>query len=95
MGSAADILEQPLHPYTRGLFACLPRLDQLAPPRPIPGETPTSGADVPGCAFHPRCNLREARCETQGPLPREISPSRKVACHVVGNDLLRRDHPGL
>jgi oligopeptide/dipeptide ABC transporter ATP-binding protein len=86
MGPAAEVLGRPLHPYTRGLLGCLPRLDRREPLRPIPGETPTSAAEVAGCAFHPRCGLREERCRTQIPSFREFDTSRKVACHVVGSD---------
>jgi oligopeptide/dipeptide ABC transporter ATP-binding protein len=85
-GPAAEVLGQPLHPYTRGLLACLPRLDRREPLRPIPGETPTNANQVSGCAFHPRCELVEEQCRTQGPALRTVDASRKVACHVVGSD---------
>jgi oligopeptide/dipeptide ABC transporter ATP-binding protein len=85
-GPAADVLARPLHPYTQGLLACLPRVDRREPLRPIPGETPASAADVTGCAFHPRCKFLEDRCRTQGPDLREFDASRKVACHVAGSD---------
>jgi oligopeptide/dipeptide ABC transporter ATP-binding protein len=69
IGPAEAVLNRPLHPYTRGLIDCVPRLDRRAPLVPIPGEPPSSAAEVAGCKFHPRCHLCEARCRT--------------ACHVV------------
>jgi oligopeptide/dipeptide ABC transporter ATP-binding protein len=86
IGDAGEILDRPLHPYTRGLLACLPRLDRRTPLLPIPGEAPTTGAEIPGCTFHPRCDLREGRCQEDEPALRQIGLSRKVACHVVGID---------
>lgn len=83
MGLADDVLSRPLHPYTRGLVGCIPRVDRRAALVPIPGEPPPNPAAVAGCKFHPRCGLCEARCRTEEPLLREIEPHRRVACHVV------------
>jgi oligopeptide/dipeptide ABC transporter ATP-binding protein len=86
MGPAEVVLRHPRHPYTRGLFACVPRLDRRAPLLPIPGDPPPNAAEVPGCKFHPRCEWCEERCRSEEPHLREIGPARKVACHVVGPD---------
>jgi oligopeptide/dipeptide ABC transporter ATP-binding protein len=83
MGPAEEVLRHPRHPYTIGLLGCVPRLNQRAPLRPIPGEPPTSATDVLGCKFHPRCEWCEPRCRSDEPRLREIGLSRKVACHVV------------
>jgi oligopeptide/dipeptide ABC transporter ATP-binding protein len=83
-GPAEAVLRRPQHPYTRGLLACLPRLDERVRVSPIPGEAPADAGEVSGCKFHPRCALCEERCRTEEPHLREIAPDQKVACHVVG-----------
>jgi peptide/nickel transport system ATP-binding protein len=80
-GSAIDVFDDAGHPYTRGLLACLPRLDR---PRfnliPIDGSPP-SPLDLPsGCAFHPRCPFRAGRCEVEMPVLQRDGPTA-TACH--------------
>ena len=68
-GSAHDIYEHPLHPYTIGLMASVPQLDQDVKKKlvPIQGQPPNL-ANVPeGCAFHPRCNYAVERCRKETP----------------------------
>jgi oligopeptide/dipeptide ABC transporter ATP-binding protein len=85
-GPAEEVLRHPRHPYTRGLLACVPRLDERRRLVPIPGEPPTTADDVTGCRYHPRCELCEPRCRSEEPMLREIGFARKAACHVVGSD---------
>jgi peptide/nickel transport system ATP-binding protein len=69
-GTVDDVLERPVHPYTRGLLGALPDLaaDPEAELATIPG-TPPAPTDLPaGCVFWPRCPVRgDARCETEQP----------------------------
>jgi peptide/nickel transport system ATP-binding protein len=62
-GPTEEVLEMPLHPYTRGLLEATLDLDQ--PPqrtRPIPGAIPEPGHLPGGCAFHPRCGYATVEC---------------------------------
>jgi oligopeptide/dipeptide ABC transporter ATP-binding protein len=86
IGSAEQVLRHPQHPYTRGLLACVPRLDERVRLVPIPGEPPAGADLVSGCRYHPRCGICEARCRSEEPRLREIGFTRKAACHVVGVD---------
>jgi len=56
-GSAAAVFRRPRHPYTLGLLASRPRLDEPrgARLRPIAGSPPSLVAVPAGCPFHPRC----------------------------------------
>ena len=59
IGPVRDVVQQPLHPYTKGLMGAIPTLagaaDRLVQ---IPGSMPRLTAIPPGCAFHPRCRAR-------------------------------------
>jgi len=67
--SAHDLYARPLHPYTRGLMASIPRLDQPPGVRlvPIKGQPPNLAQLPPGCSFNPRCGEVIDRCRRDVP----------------------------
>ncbi|GAC1442056.1 MAG: ABC transporter ATP-binding protein [Vulcanimicrobiaceae bacterium] len=69
-GSATQLFETPRHPYTMGLLASVPRLDDRAHGRLVPIEgQPPNLLHVPiGCSFAPRCTYRMPICEQPVPL---------------------------
>ncbi len=69
-GTAEQIFEQPRMPYTQGLLASLPRLDDGDRRRlePIQGQPPNLLRLPPGCAFAPRCTFRMPICDDPVPL---------------------------
>lgn len=76
------LFDSPLHPYTQGLLACIPRLDadRSAPLHVIPGVVPPL-SDIPvGCRFSTRCPYTDERCRTQEPPTVEERPGHKVKC---------------
>jgi peptide/nickel transport system ATP-binding protein len=79
-GSAADLLQRPVHPYTAGLISSV--ADTARPSRPlgIPGVAVGVYDRPPGCAFFDRCGQRVATCATEMPSLVEIQPSRFVRC---------------
>jgi peptide/nickel transport system ATP-binding protein len=78
----AALLSAPLHPYTRGLLAAVPDLDQPDRlPRGIPGGFPSVRNPPSGCRFHPRCPLVMPVCREQE--PRLVGDLRRVACHAA------------
>ena len=89
-GSAEDIFDDPGHPYTWGLLASMPRIDEARLDRLIPIKgTPPSLINVPsGCAFHPRCRyagFTDGRSQADVPALRQVSPGHLVACHLTGD----------
>jgi oligopeptide/dipeptide ABC transporter ATP-binding protein len=86
MGSTAEVLGDPRHPYTRGLVEALPVADPSVERHsaPLLGEPPSPADPPAGCRFHPRCPLAEERCRGDAPPQVELSATRWAECHVVG-----------
>jgi peptide/nickel transport system ATP-binding protein len=64
-----SLFAKPLHPYTAGLQASLPRLGRHdARLRVIPGNVPNPARFPEGCRFHPRCPVVQPRCHDDPPL---------------------------
>ncbi|GAA1995510.1 ABC transporter ATP-binding protein [Nakamurella flavida] len=83
-----DLFAAPQHPYTHGLLASIPRLDDTSGDRLVPihgsvsDNIPWSG----GCAFAPRCFREIDTC-------RQVRPELVPAPVDPGGHLLRCHHP--
>jgi peptide/nickel transport system ATP-binding protein len=79
-GPVRDVLERPLHPYTRGLIDSVPDIDaRKGRLVPIAGMMPQI-SDLPkGCKFAPRCPLRTDACDVEPPLVARPD-GRQVRC---------------
>ncbi|WP_454744670.1 ABC transporter ATP-binding protein [Ciceribacter selenitireducens] len=80
-GSIEQLFSEPRHPYTRGLFDAIPRIDG---PRnrliPIPGTVPNPKHLSAGCAFAPRCARATDGCTDQRPMLEPMEDGRRLAC---------------
>ena len=84
-GNARQIYHHPRHPYTLGLLASVPRLDQPRGTRlvPIEGQPPDLTRLDGGCSFRPRCRFMEPACaEARPPLVRvdSVGSGHDAAC---------------
>jgi peptide/nickel transport system ATP-binding protein len=78
---AADLFADPRHPYTRGLIAAIPRIDDRSglPARPLRGLL-QRGALPKGCPFAPRCDHALPSCFETPQMLTPIGPRREAAC---------------
>lgn len=81
-GTIDQVTEDPVHPYTRGLLCCLPRItarrERISP---IPGLVPDLAALPPGCPFSPRCDQAMPECAQVDDIPLKTLPDgRLVRC---------------
>jgi oligopeptide/dipeptide ABC transporter ATP-binding protein len=88
-GTAHDVYHSPYHPYTVGLLASVPRLDEPKKSRlfPIEGQPPDLIAPPVGCSFQPRCVFSVPRCQQEKPALLEISPAHHAACFLSQNGM--------
>lgn len=78
-----ELFASPLHPYTQGLFASLPRVDQKGGRlTAIEGTVPSPTHFPTGCRFRDRCPLAVEQCQQEPPLE-EKAPGHWVACWMV------------
>ena len=81
---SATLFARPAHPYTEGLLAAVPRLDdrkdRLAQ---IPGQVPPATEWPQGCRFHPRCPYAWDKCRAEMPPLLEAGPNQHARCWLV------------
>lgn len=80
-GNREQIFHRPTHPYTKGLFACIPNLmEESMTLVPIEGMTPDPTSLPKGCHFAPRCPHKTKACTETTPSNAEVEPGHFVAC---------------
>ncbi|RJL36012.1 ABC transporter ATP-binding protein [Bailinhaonella thermotolerans] len=79
-----ELFEAPRHPYTAGLLASVPRLDQARGEKlePIPGSPRDTIPWTQGCAFAPRCRNRIESCTQGAPelVADKLRPDHDLRC---------------
>jgi len=86
--STLELFEEPLHPYTRGLMASIPRADlsfEEDTLSEIEGTVPSLLELPAGCHFEPRCPVSLDVCKHKAPLLEEVRPGHRVACWRMTN----------
>jgi oligopeptide/dipeptide ABC transporter ATP-binding protein len=87
VATVEELFATPMHPYTRGLMASIPRPKRETKGQErltaIPGNVPSIMNLPSGCKFCTRCTEKIDRCETEEPPLREVAPHHFVRCHLV------------
>jgi oligopeptide/dipeptide ABC transporter ATP-binding protein len=83
-GPVREVIRNPKHPYTQGLIAALPKLDNLDQSlTAVPGDIPSPLERPSGCVFNTRCSqIVGAACTTIGPKAVDLGADHTVACHI-------------
>ncbi len=78
-----ELFINPQHPYSEALLSAVPKPDPRLRTEAIvlPGDVADPANPPGGCYFHPRCQYRVDRCETEEPALRQIAPDHFVSCH--------------
>jgi oligopeptide transport system ATP-binding protein len=85
IGPAEDVVERPLHPYSKALVSAIPipdpRREALRTRVLLPGDPPSALNPPAGCPFHPRCLYAVERCSQTVPeLEPLTTPAHQAAC---------------
>jgi oligopeptide transport system ATP-binding protein len=86
---AKAIIRDPQHPYTQALISAVPEVNPDTKQQRIvlPGDVPSPIHPPPGCPFHPRCPIAEARCRTEVPELGDTGKNHLAACHFAGKKI--------
>ncbi|MBM3550106.1 MAG: ABC transporter ATP-binding protein, partial [Alphaproteobacteria bacterium] len=87
-GTVDEVLDRPLHPYTKGLLGSVPSRNKRGSPlAQIPGMTPSLLNLPEGCPFAERCPRAQDDCRSAVPPMIEVLPGRLARCihpHLEG-----------
>jgi len=86
VSSAAELYENPLHPYTISLLSAVPIPDPVVERRRksilLAGDLPSPANPPKACRFHTRCPyVQPTRCRDEVPPLRQLGSGHRVACH--------------
>ncbi len=88
IGPASEVVDRPLHPYTRALVSAVPIpnpvLERQRQRIILQGDPPSPLNPPPGCSFHPRCPFAVPACNLEVPELAKKEEDRFAACIRVG-----------
>ncbi|RLI24686.1 MAG: hypothetical protein DRO52_05200 [Candidatus Hecatellales archaeon] len=82
MAASDELVENPLHPYTKALISAIPLLDAEWKPIPLKGEIQRAIGELKGCVFKERCPFQKPICLEECPPLKEVSKNHWVRCHL-------------
>jgi peptide/nickel transport system ATP-binding protein len=83
-GAVEEVVENPLHPYTKALLSAVPKADIDSERKVIRlrGELPSPANPPVGCHFNPRCAQAWQECRNGYPSARSVSPTHSARCFL-------------
>lgn len=86
VGTTAEVIDSPKHPYSKALIDAYPTKDKLGKRlQIIDGIVPTPRDYPKGCHFYDRCSERVSDCQANDPIFKKLSETHTVQCFVVGS----------
>jgi peptide/nickel transport system ATP-binding protein len=77
----SELFRRPIHPYTEGLLAAIPKLDvDVARLPTIRGSIPDPAQEIPGCRYSPRCAIVQPQCRVEAPALLPAGAARFARC---------------
>lgn len=90
LAPSKDIMESPLHPYTKALLSAVPFADPDASRARnrimLTGDVPSPMSAQTGCKFASRCSQCTKACREEAPTLREVRPGHFVSCHLYDEE---------
>ena len=90
LAPSKDIMESPLHPYTKALLSAVPFADPDASRARnrimLTGDVPSPMSAQTGCKFASRCSQCTKACREEAPTLREVRPGHFVSCHLYDKE---------
>ena len=90
LAPSKDIMESPLHPYTKALLSAVPFADPDASRArnriKLTGDVPSPMSAQTGCKFASRCSQCTKACREEAPTLREVLPGHFVSCHLYDEE---------
>jgi len=85
IADVSELLENPLHPYTKVLLDAIPRVEQIGVHKRVllKGDIPSPLNPPAGCKFHTRCPSAMDKCSIEAPELKEYIPGHRVSCHLL------------
>jgi peptide/nickel transport system ATP-binding protein len=77
-----ELFENPMHPYTKGLFNAVPKISSKEAISGIPGSVPIPLNEVKNCPFNSRCSFVFKKCSEERPSLAPVEPAHSVACYL-------------
>jgi peptide/nickel transport system ATP-binding protein len=86
-GPVQEVMENPLHPYTKALLAAVPVIEKSAEAIErcivsVQGEMPSPINPPSGCHFHPRCEQVMPECSQHYPEPYNVDNEHMARCFL-------------